>query len=66
MSTQNKLAKSAGKNLFLLAIPKAGCYNANMYLMNKQMSVKKTQPCNDVQVVLIDLKVAGGKGREKL
>ena len=50
----------------MLAIPKAGCYNANMYLKNKQMSVKKAQPCNDVQGVLIDLKVAGGKGREKL
>ena len=50
----------------MLAIPKAGCYNANMYLMNKQMSVKKAQPCNDAQGVLIDLKVAGGKGREKL
>ena len=37
-----------------------------MYLKNKQMSVKKTQPCNAVQGILIDLKVAGGKGREKL
>ncbi len=34
--------------------------------MNIQMSVEKAQPCDTVQGILIDLKVAGGKGREKL